>query len=793
MTTFEGTGTVTENGGNMGVASTVINKGNSFDGYGQQGNGTAGFLTITNEAAGTYDADVTGHAFIWDAGASTITNQGVVEATNGGIFEIESTVADDTTVVTNTGAGSVAADAGSEVLLSNATISGGTVSIAATGELVASGTSAIDNATIDNSGSLETGGAFTLDDDTISGGIITGAGGGGGNNSINIDAADTLTLNGVTAQGNTNGTGTVDNSGTIVLENTLTLAGTGVTLLLNDAGTVSLNGATIAGSNSGETLENNANTISGAGQIGNGNGDLTLQNDADGNITAQGGTLTIDAAVTNDGTMTAASGAILDLAGQVSGTGSTVIDAGGTAVIGALDSQAITYDGVATLQITPTGNLTGAIGGLVQGDIIDFTDNTSITSTSISGSTLTVDESSGGPLTYTIGGAIAGDYFAIQSDGDNGTELVLDPATATVAVSVVGDDAVQAGQILVAQATINGDVADQAAAVTYQWEFSDNGGLTWSAPVASTTTGQFNGVLSGFYQLTQAEEGDLVRAVASFTGDTGQVTTETSAATGAVADITPILTVPFSYDVDSFTVVDGSATFDDTFSNGPPPVGGLFGTKLAAFATNAGGGGSSWTEVDGMAVMSSSGAAPNGINNSVQALLITNTDPEGTGAGENNSGLKENATFTVSATFQLVVPAPGTGYGIDLTNGVPGSGATEEVQLQVNSTPSGGATVDLLQSDPATDTFNVIASQVLTASQLANDTQIQLELAHTAGNETVVGSFALGSNGDFGASTTFSPSTAAHVFDDQTFTRAQIMSFSNDGVIITGAAEEGQN
>ena len=327
--------------------------------------------------------------------------------------------ADDTTVVTNTGAGSVAAGAGSEVLLSNATIDGGTVSIAATSELVGTGTSAIDNATIDNSGSLETGGTFTLDDDTVDGGIITGAA--SGNNSvINVDAANTLTLNGVTAQGNTDGTGTADNSGTITLENTLTLAGTGFTLLLDDTGTVSLNGATITGSNTGETLENNANTISGAGQIGNGNGDLTLQNDAAGTVTAQGGTLTIDAAVTNDGTMTAASGATLDLAGQVSGTGSTVIDAGGTAVVGALDSQAITYNGVGTLQITPTGNLTGAIGGLVQGDVIDFADNTSITSTSISGSTLTVDESSGGPLSYTIGGAFAGEYFAIQSDGNGG-------------------------------------------------------------------------------------------------------------------------------------------------------------------------------------------------------------------------------------------------------------------------------------------------------------------------------------------------------------------------------------
>ena len=638
----------------------------------------AGTLTIAD--ALTIDAG----RLVVEAGnditvGTTVTNAGTLELATSA--ELPS--------ITNTG-GTIQIDAGDTLTLQGGTITGGAISITATGELVATGTSAIDNAIIDNSGALETGGTFTLDGDTVDGGIITGAGGGGGNNIINVDATDTLTLNGVTAQGNTDGTGTVDNSGTILLENTLTLAGTGVTLLFDETGTVSLNGATIAGSNTGETLENNANTISGAGQIGNGNGDLSVQNDADGNITAQDGTLTIDAGVINNGTMTAESDATLSLNGTVSGNGSTVVDAGGTVVVNALDQQAITYDGVGTLQITPAGNLTGAINGLVQGDVIDFTNNTSITSTSISGTTLTVNELIGGPLTYTIGGTISGDYFAVQSDGNSGTELVLDPATATAAVSVVGNDTVQAGQILVAQATINGDATDQAASVSYQWEFSDNGGLTWSAPVASTTTGQFNGVLSGFYQLTQAEEGDLVRAVASFTGDTGQVTTGTSAATGAVADITPILTVPFNYDVDSFTIVDGSATFDDTFSSGPPPVGGLFGTKLAAFATSAGGGGSVWTEVNGMAVMSSSGAAANGINNSVQALLITNTDPEGTGTGESNSGLKENATFTVSATFQLVAPAPSTGYGIDLTNGVPGSGATEEVQLQVELDAIGG-------------------------------------------------------------------------------------------------------
>ena len=570
--TFEGSGTVTENGGNMGTEPQIlINEGNTFDGYGQMGNGTAGWLTLTNQAAGTFNADNSSHPYILDPGSS-ITNAGTFEATNGGTLEIESTVANDTTILNNTGgSGILQVGANSEVLLSNATVSGGMVSITATGELVATGVSAIDNAIIDNSGSLETGGTFTLDGDTVDGGILTGTGGGGGQNIINVDAAYTLTLNSVTAQGNTDGTGTVDNSGTILLDNTLTLAGTGVTLLFDDTGTVSLNGATIAGANTGETLENNANTISGAGQIGNGNGDLTLQNDANGQTTAQGGTLTIDASVTNNGTMTAASGATLSLTGTVSGTGSTVVDAGGTVVVNALDQQAITYDGVGTLQITPTGNLTGAINGLVQGDVIDFTNNTSITSTSISGSTLTVDESSGGPLTYTIGGATSGEYFAVQSDNNGGTELVLSPDSISVAVSVVGSNnpPVQVGQTLVATASITGDATDVASPIAYQWQALVNG--VWT-DVSGALAGNFdNGQPSSFLQLTQAELGGQFRVQASFTDDTGQQETVTSAATAAVVPVTPEITLPFTYAIENLTIVKGgSQVYDDSFTEAPP-------------------------------------------------------------------------------------------------------------------------------------------------------------------------------------------------------------------------------
>ena len=107
-----------------------------------------------------------------------------------------------------------------------------------------------------------------------------------------------------------------------------------------------------------------------------------------GKLQRRAATLTIDSGVINNGTMTAESGATLSLNGTVSGSGSTVVDAGGTVVVNALDQQAATLRRHRHAKITPTGNLTGAINGLVQGDIIDFAGNTTITSTSISGSTL---------------------------------------------------------------------------------------------------------------------------------------------------------------------------------------------------------------------------------------------------------------------------------------------------------------------------------------------------------------------------------------------------------------------
>ena len=289
--------------------------------------------------------------------------------------------------------------------------------------------------------------------------------------------------------------------------------------------------------------------------------------------------------------------------------------------------------------------------------------------------------------------------------------------------------------------------------------------------------------------MTVADEGMLFSATASYPDDTGQLRSTTSMPTATVADITPIITTPFSYAVDELKIVkNGSTTFDDTFANGPPPVGGSSNGTPVVFATE----GSTWTEVNGKAIMSATGAVPDIVgSDSVQALLISSTLPEGTGTGQSDAGLKEDATFTVSGTLDLAVPAVGSGYGIELTNGTPTQSSTEVVQLTVQRTSGGGAIVDLVQANLSTDTFTLLASQVLTSAQLAGNTQIELDLAHnTVNTSAITGSFELIDNASQTFTDTFA--TTAHAFNNQTYTRAELFAFAAPTVTISGTAQEGQ-
>ena len=166
--------------------------------------------------------------------------------------------------------------------------------------------------------------------------------------------------------------GTIDNTGTIALNSTgdetdLQIIGDGVTLqgggqlILSDSHENVIFGTTAA-----TTLTNVDNTISGAGQIGIGDGNLTLVNEAHGTIDANvaGGTLTLDTGhtITNDGVLEATNGGTLQIDDAVSGGGSAII-AGGTLIFDAQSNVNVTFD---------NGTGTPAYGELVLGDAVGF-------------------------------------------------------------------------------------------------------------------------------------------------------------------------------------------------------------------------------------------------------------------------------------------------------------------------------------------------------------------------------------------------------------------------------------
>ena len=147
--------------------------------------------------------------------------------------------------------------------------------------------------------------------------------------------------------------GIIDNSGTIELNSTgdmteLQITGDGITL--EGGGQIVMSDSEmnfIVGTSPTSVLTNVDNTICGAGQIGTGDGNLTLVNEAAGTINADvaGGVLTLDTGNTiiNFGVLEASNGGTLQVQDAVTGGGSAVI-AGGTIEFDSASSIAVTFD-----------------------------------------------------------------------------------------------------------------------------------------------------------------------------------------------------------------------------------------------------------------------------------------------------------------------------------------------------------------------------------------------------------------------------------------------------------------
>ncbi len=461
------------------------------------------------------------------------------------------------------------------------------------------------------------------------------------------------------------------------------------------------------------------------------------------------------------------------------------------------------------VQVTPAGGST--VASAATAAVLDAAPTVTtpiVTGVAQEGQTLSVSASAGqsdNPVTYawyssadgfTNAIATGATYQVKQADegftleakatvtNDNGvtvsaastpTASVIEDATISVAVSVVGGGAVQQGQSLLAQATITGDAPDLGAPVTYQWQSSSDGGSTWTN-VPATAAGTFGGVVSSLYQLTEGDEGKTFRALASFTDDTGQVVSSNSTPTAAVADVTPVITVPFSYAADGLSIVkNGTQIYDDTFSQAPPASPTILSNGVPtpiAYVTLGG----TWTESGGKAIFSSSGAAPNpAVAGGVEdfAELNTNTDPT------SNLGLKLATGFTVSSVFDLTAPTSGS-YGMELNDGTPTHGV-DQLERLIVARVNGNSVVELVQANLTTNTQTVLASQTLTSAQLAGNNQIEFQFTHAANAQTVSGSFELIDNGAVTSTVNFVP-TASIFTNGVDWTRVDIGAFTNPGV-----------
>ena len=400
-----------------------------------------------------------------------------------------------------------------------------------------------------------------------------------------------------------------------------------------------------------------------------------------------------------------------------------------------------------------------------------------------------------GVFTTTLSSTVAQDdtFTALINGTASETATVDFTAALSVTSSVVDNLAVQEGQTLVATATI-GDSAYSGATISYQWQSSSDGGATWT-DVPATTTGVYSGgTLASFYQLGEADEGNLFRVQASFTNSSGQLVTVDSAPTTAVTDVTPVITPAFSYTVEDLSidkVVSGTLTqiYDDTFTQAPPsspPVSANGTTTPEEFLTL----GSTWTTNTNGAVMSSTGLAANSViagNFDDIAILNTNTDPTST------SGLKEGGTWSVSANFSLT-PDPYGNYGMELNDGSSSNTPNEDVRLIVVAGAGGSTIVELTDSDPTAGTQTVIAQQTLTSAQLASDNQIEFTLSHSAGSTAITGSFQLLDNGTLdttnpNSSVTFA-NTGTMFTEGETFARVDVGAFVSSGVGLNVGANE---
>ena len=349
VVTLKGGGTVTlstAGGGGSAYIDQAVG-GMTLDNVNNtiQGNGIIGNNGLSLINSGTVDANVSGAGLELVSMTNGVTNTALLEATNGGVLQLNG-------VTVNNAGGNITAGSGSSVhLFSGAVIQGGTLTNNGTFLGTAAGYSAVlDGST--SAGAITLNGTYTsgLSSQTYVLGTINNNNnlqveGGSGDNTFLMTDSTNVTLKG---------------GGTVTLS---TATGGGNAWLQQEAG--------------GQTLTNVNNTIQGEGVIGN-NG-LTLVNESGGTINANSTgsgvitTLTLTSlSLTNQGLLEASNSDVLNIDGinVLNDGGKITANAGATVQLyGNADIEGGTLTNNGAFLGTAAGYAAYLDGSTKQGDV----------------------------------------------------------------------------------------------------------------------------------------------------------------------------------------------------------------------------------------------------------------------------------------------------------------------------------------------------------------------------------------------------------------------------------------
>ncbi|MBS0558591.1 MAG: hypothetical protein JSR21_00905 [Proteobacteria bacterium] len=630
-----------------GNGTTLTNADNLIEGTGVIGDGN---MVLVNQ--GIVDATPEAGTATLTLNGGGVTNSGTLEATGGGTLSIiGGTITNNGTVQALDGSAVTYGPGAGNANASGGTLTGGTWVAIANGH----------GATVS-----VTGGAVATDAATI---VLSGAGsvfqGGDGTSFTAIENS----LTGIAT------TGELD-----ILGQRNYAVGAGA---LTDDGRLVLGGGTISG---------------GALSIG-----------ALGLLTGYG---TVSDLTSNAGIVDA-SGGTLDIATAVSGTGSFRIEAGSELELSGATAEGVTYQsgtGVLRVDQPATQNYTGIISGFGGSDILELanTDAVSVTPGTFDGTntTLTVNLSGGGTLTYTLAGDYSSDHFGVTLvhggvDSDialstllSGTPTIAAPGPQTIGVGKTA----AIGGVSVAESPTTGGETFTVVLSDAHGTLSANTGAAGGGGSVLQSNGGTTLTITGTLDQVNADLTTLTDTSATAGGDTiGVSVSDSNGGTANPASIAvtvnglPSVAVPGAQ-----AIFQGNAT----------GIGGI----VLSEAGNTAGETFTVTVADTHGLLAATGAGVSGSGTSsltitgslaqVNADLATLSDTNATAGADNISiGVTDSFGNTGSNTASIAV----TPLSPEVS--VPGA----QTIAQGNATPITGITLSETHS-VAGETFTVTLS-----------------------------------------------------------------------------------